>query len=166
MMGPRFKHYVYRHYTWIAVVGVVALLLYLVLDGSPTDWGVTATTIGVILSSIYFVQKQRLEELRLFQALFREFNERYDRMNECLNALCDPNAAWTSGPGPERDLLNDYFNLCGEEFLYYSAGYIPPEVWRAWYKGMESFRKRNERIRELWDEELESDSYYGFRFNS
>ena len=164
-MGPRIRHYTLQHYTWLVVVALLALVSYLLLDGSRTDWGVTATVIGVILSTVYFVQKQKLEELRLFHKLFQEFNSRYDRMNELLNALRDSNGSSLTRPGPERDLLNDYFNLCGEEFLYYSLGYVPPQVWRAWYNGMKVFRM-SERIRKLWDEELKSDSYYGLRFDS
>lgn len=163
-MAPRLKHALFRHYTWIVVVALFGFGLYLLLDGVQTDWGKAVPLVGVALSSVYFVQKQKLEELRLFQTLFREFNERYDRMNERLNALCESPLPSVHVPAPERDLLYDYFNLCSEEFLYYSLGYVPPQVWRAWYNGMKAFRK-HEPIRRLWDDELRSESYYGLRFD-
>jgi hypothetical protein len=59
--------------------------------------------------------------------------------------------------------LFDYFNLCGEEYLFYSQGYVYPEVWKAWFNGMEFFRP-NPRIRQLWNEELKTGSYYGLQF--
>ncbi len=34
------------------------------------------------------------------------------------------------------------------------------EVWRAWVKGMETYF-RKEKVRELWDCESKTDSYYG-----
>jgi hypothetical protein len=40
-----------------------------------------ATFSGVALTTIYFVQKQKLEEMKLFKDLFTEFNTRYERQN-------------------------------------------------------------------------------------
>jgi hypothetical protein len=56
--------------------------------------------------------------------------------------------------------LMDYFNLCGEEYLYYRQGFLFPEVWKAWYKGMRYF-VANARIAAVWREEKKGDSYYG-----
>ena len=161
-MAPTVKHLVFRHYTWLATAGILAAVTYVGLDGNATNWAAVATGTGVVLSSIFFIQKQKLEELRLFQTLFREFNARYDEMNERLTEVRE---TFGSDPSPaDRDFLVDYFNLCGEEYLYYSAGYIPPEVWRAWQNGMLWFRK-NEHIKRFWDQELGTDSYYGLRFD-
>ena len=63
------------------------------------------------------------------------------------------------------DTLFRYFNLCGEEYLYFKKGYIYPEVWKAWHNGMMVYYQ-NMRIRKLWSEELKSDSYYGLSFPS
>ena len=95
----------------------------------------------------------------LFRQIFAECNKRYDDMNEKLNAI-------VKGPedqelqSKEKDTLYDYFNLCGEEYLYYKLGYIFPPVWKAWYNGMKYFIK-NQRIAAVWTEEKKSDSYYG-----
>ena len=56
--------------------------------------------------------------------------------------------------------LNDYFNLCGEEYLFYRRGFIYPEVWGSWVRGMNIYFK-DDRIQELWLEELRNESYYG-----
>ena len=58
------------------------------------------------------------------------------------------------------DTLNDYFNLCGEEYLFYRRGYIYPEVWKSWVAGMKIYYA-NERIKKLWAQELSNQSYYG-----
>jgi len=64
---------------------------------------------------------------------------------------------------PEQKVtLNRYFNLCAEELLYFRKGYIDPRVWDAWIKGMTIYCQ-NERIREFWAAELQTDAYYGFK---
>lgn len=46
------------------------------------------------LSLIFLVQKQRLEELRLFKELFAGFNARYDRMNgQLMRIATEPDDA-------------------------------------------------------------------------
>jgi hypothetical protein len=58
--------------------------------------------------------------------------------------------------------LYDYFNLCSEEYLMKKKGYIYPEVWEAWCKGIQDFLK-HERIKMLWDKEMKTGSYYGMK---
>jgi hypothetical protein len=85
------------------------------------------------LAFIYFVQQQKLAETSLFKELFTEFNQRYDSLNEKLVAL----RGETSELTPEKKgIVLDYFNLCAEEYLFYKEGYIYPEVWTAWCRGM------------------------------
>jgi len=59
-------------------------------------------------------------------------------LNEELNRMAreDPTAPLTSD---NLDCLFDYFNLCGEEFLFYRKGYIYPEVWQSLGNGHEDF---------------------------
>ena len=80
-------------------------------------------------------------------------------MNERLYSLCN---APLDQPLTKDEItfLYDYFNLCGEEYLFYRKGFIYPEVWLAWRKGMQIFL-RCPRIRRLWEEELGTNSYYG-----
>ena len=63
-------------------------------------------------------------------------------------------------PYPGRGIV-DYFNLCAEEYMFYKLGYIREEAWQAWLEGMRHYYD-NPQIRELWDDELKQDSYYGF----
>lgn len=112
-----------------------------------------------LISSVFFLQKHKLEELRLFTELFKEFNERYDNLNDKLNKRILKNGDLST---EDKIILFDYFNLCGEEYLYYKEGYILPNVWKAWNNGMKVFFK-DERIKKLWDEECKTESYYGFK---
>lgn len=117
-----------------------------------------AGIIGTLISLIYFIQKQRLDELKLFRELFREFNERYDRINQDLENVMQGSSLEVT-PN-ERDLLIDYFNLCGEEYFFYQKGYIDPIVWNAWLNGMR-FIVSAPRIQAVWRLEQKTNSYYG-----
>ena len=161
-MSPKIRYFVLRQYTWVALSLCILVLVYLISRRNDTDWGISTAVLGTILSSIYFVQKQRLEELKVFTELFRDFNRRYDSMNERLNHLASAQAGALDSA--DQDCLYDYFNLCGEEYLYYRTGYIVPVAWEAWKKGMEAYRASDSRVRKLWDEELMSGSYYGLSF--
>src|ERR1043165_2380128 len=119
--------------------------------------------IGVFTGFVYFLYRQHLDETKLFKELFVEFNKRYDDLNEKLNRiLLAPTADRLAAE--ETEVLFDYFNLCAEEFLFYKAGYIDEEVWQSWRKGMGIFGE-NERIRQLWEKELKTESYYGFKLD-
>lgn len=101
-----------------------------------------------------------MKRFSYLQELFEEFNSRYDGVNESLNQILQGNNRQELTPG-EINTLYDYFNLCGEEYLYYKEGYIYPEVWRAWCNGMKLFFQ-NKRIKGVWEKEFLTDSYYGF----
>jgi len=143
----------------IAIVVVIASALSIVFYSRGGDWKVLLTIVGGAISLIYVIEKQQLDEAILFKELFVEFNQRYDKLNEELNRIRTED---TKQPLKPTDLncLFDYFNLCGEEYLFYRKGYIYPEVWKSWVMGMKIFFS-SERICPIWTEELKSDSYYG-----
>jgi len=157
------KSFVFRYYLLIALATCLVAFIVAPIVQDPVSWKLIVTIVGGILSSVYFVQKQRLEELKLFRDLFTEFNSRYDALNEKLNQIIGTNqeAELTQN---EINTLYDYFNLCGEEYLYYKQGYILQDVWKAWLNGMNIFC-RDKRIKKLWEEELATNSYYGFKLD-
>jgi hypothetical protein len=154
----KLKFWFFRNYWWLLVLAFIGGT-GMVLPQSGLDFKVLATLLGMLLSLLYFLQKQRLEEMKLFREIFTECNKRYDEMNEGLNAIVDGPEDQPLLP-KEHGLLNDYFNLCGEEYLYYTEGYIFPSVWQAWHNGMKYFIK-NPRIADVWAKEKKSESYYG-----
>lgn len=109
---------------------------------------------------VYFLYTKHLSESKLFIDLFKQFNERYDSLNEDLNRIASDSATQLL-PTKDRQVLVDYFNLCAEENLYYRAGYIDESVWNSWKNGMKYFASVD-RIKELWLDELRQNSYYGF----
>lgn len=156
-MGPRTKYFLHRYHVVIVLtVVIVSVLLSVWLYAGGDDWKLFLPVMGGAFSLVYVIEKQQLEEAKLFKELFVQFNERYDELNEDLNRI---KANGQISPN-DRDTLNDYFNLCGEEYLFYRQGYIYPEVWKSWVLGMKMFYD-SEAIRPIWLGELKSGSYYG-----
>jgi hypothetical protein len=159
----RAKHWVLRHYLWVAIA-LLFLALAIAFWTQQETWQTRLGFLAIPFVFLVGIQKQKTEELILFKELFEKFNTRYDEMNENLNAIITRENK-TSLSQEEKDTLFNYFNLCGEEYLFYSQGYIYPEVWRAWSKGIEIFL-HDPRIKELWDREMKTGSYYGLVLNA
>jgi hypothetical protein len=129
----------------------------MLVDWTTTALAFGATLTGLGLGIVYFFQKQKLEETQLFERLFTEFNKRYALLSNKLQEISEGE---TELDTDARNTLNAYFNLCAEEWLFYSQGRILPDAWRAWCCGMRQYLK-NERIREFWNREVQLDSHYG-----
>jgi len=158
------KHWFFRQYWWLILLTAVGTIAVVLATSPKLEWQLLLGIVGSALSAIYFVQKQKLEEMHLFKEIFTECNKRYDNLNERLNAIEARNNDEPLST-EEINTLNDYFNLCAEEFLFYQSGYVLPIVWVSWRKGILSFM-RSKRIWEHWKRERESGSYYGLDLGS
>jgi hypothetical protein len=161
MRTRKFKHWFFEnHMLLTAAASITSIILWASFDGLRNR-EFLFSSLGSVFGLSYFMLQQQLQEVQFFKELFLQFNERYGDLNEGLIIIFDgPNEQPLTTD--ERLLLYDYFNLCGEEFLYYCKGYIYPEVWDAWYNGMRVYAER-ERIRTLWKNEIMKGSYYGFQ---
>lgn len=157
--GARLKHWIYDHCFAISLIVILVMVIPCAFSEDARTMKYLAWVGGIGGGLVFFVLKFHLEEVKMFKELFDKFNAAYTEMNEALNAIRNSSAE-TDLTKEEVDTLNDYFNLCGEEYLYFKKGFIYPEVWEAWLNGMRIFY-RNERIRNLWIEELRNNSYYG-----
>ena len=149
----------YQHYWWLAIVVPVVVLL--VLSVTRDDWeGFLVPTIVGAVGFALAVQRQKLEELKLFKELFIEFNQRYDRLNDRLDDIAR-NDDSAEDNDSVRETVVDYFNLCAEEYLWRSRGHIPDEVWSAWKRGMKQYFGKPS-FKKMWVEEQGAEHYYGF----
>ena len=57
-------------------------------------------------------------------------------------------------------ILDDYFNLCAEEYLFYRESRILNLVWGAWCRGMKEHLSDNV-INEYCEKAQRENSYYG-----
>jgi len=156
-----FKYWFFSNYWWIFVSFFIGLTIFSVplLTGKRL-WEIIVGGYAILVSAFFFVQKQRIEELRIFKELFTEFNNRYDKLNDPLNKIIDGNQD-EELTQDEKIVLFDYFNLCGEEYFFYKQRHIHPDVWQSWLNGMK-FYNNQPRIGKLWIEELRQNSYYAF----
>lgn len=155
-ISVRLKFWLFEHYWWLLCCSITLTTIILLLvfrEPLPT----IVTVMGSLLSVAYFLQKQKLEEMRLFRELFKECNGRYDSMNESLAAIAKKGDIELSSE--DRVKVVDYLNLCGEEYLYFRRGYIEPSVWLAWHKGMKIIVAAPA-IQRVWLDEKSSGSYY------
>lgn len=118
------------------------------------------SVLGAIAAFFHFLYSQHNSNTDRFIALFKTFNERFDKLNDSLNHIQSRQATEVLKP-EERQTLFDYFNLCAEEYLFFKGGYIDGEVWNSWLRGM-AFFASNPEIRRVWESELRQGSYYGF----
>lgn len=151
------RHFIFRNYWWLALLGIalaVSLILFFYKDGRmPLIGSVLAT----FLAFCYFIQQQRLAEISLFKTLFTEFNARYDSLNGHLSSTLSVHPDLTD---EQRDKIVDYFNLYGEEYLFFKEGYIHADVWQSWCRGMLYYMEK-EPFSSLWCAEQRTSSYYG-----
>jgi hypothetical protein len=134
-----------------ASVAIIALF-----GGCTFDLSKLTPIIGGALGVWYFVQQQQLSGIELFHTLFKDFNARYDGMNDCLMELRGSTELTTA----QIAQVHDFLNLCAEEYFFYRSGNIPDDVWASWCKGIQ-FHLSDPRIGEIWVEESKSGSHYG-----
>jgi hypothetical protein len=156
-MNTRIKFWLYDNHVWMILLAVFAIIVIWLSFSTSLTLESLAALVALPLGLSYFLLKQQLEETRLFQELFQDFNMRYGKMNEDLSRMLGRSEPLTQ---QECAQLSDYFNLCAEECLYYARGYIPPKVWEAWLNGMKVYFE-DERIREFWCHDATSQSHYG-----
>lgn len=154
-LSVRLKFWLFEHYWWLLCVAVAAAITTLLALREQV--ATIATVVGALLSIAYFLQKQKLEELRVFREIFKECNSRYDEMNEGLAIISAKTIAELTEE--DKSKVIDYLNLCGEEYLYFKRGYIEPSVWQAWDNGMKSVASAPS-IRSVWEAERKTGSYY------
>ena len=149
------KLLIYKLY-WLFYAPLLYYVIKLITEGFANNEKYVSI-IGVISALIFFIQKHKLDEANYFKEVFTKFNSRYDRLNNSLMQINENSSLSIN----EKAKLIDYFNLCAEEYLIYEKGYIPLKVWKSWMSGVEQYWKI-QKIRMIWEQELNSNSYYGF----
>jgi len=115
------------------------------------------------LSRKYNESNKKIAEEKLEKELFKEFNERYDNLNEDLIEARDN---YMYADKKDKLLLSksiiDYFNLCAEEYYWREKGRISDKIWFSWRTGMIFNYKSSTLIQELWDVECENEGYKSY----
>lgn len=141
---------------------LLGVLFGVLAAGLGSQGWTIAAPFAAFLAAAFVFQRQRLEEERLSQRLFQELNARYRELNEPLRLLRD------SGRPPseaERSLLADYVDLCAEQHVFATKGYVETRVWRSWCAGMLRFLE-HPALRDTFAEELAGRTHYGLTLDA
>lgn len=110
------------------------------------------------------ISKQKMEK-----ELFKEFNERYDTLNDSLELITDQmtidELKLTNSAIENKTLHNvviDYFNLCAEQYYWKDKKRISNKIWLAWNKGMMYYFEKFPVIKELWKDEIKNEKYKSY----
>ena len=161
----KFKH-IRQHYEIIvtAIAFAVVIFIYWLNDyNNNLFFG----ALGVIATFYFGVLKYKIENDRVFQELFTSFNERYSNdFTKLINSLRGHPEKKLDENGEKNDenLIIEYFNLCAEEYLWYSKNRIPKSIWGAWKAGIIE-NLEIEQVLEIYRKETKTErgkkSYYG-----
>ena len=150
--------------TWGFILTAIsfAIVIYLIWY-KQVNTAMAIGIMGVFVSFYFGILKYKLENDKIFKDLFVTFNERYnDELNDLLNTLrIEEDRVLKNN---EIKLIVDYFNLCAEEYLWYSRNRIPTTVWLAWKAGIMENLKINQ-VKEVYLQETKTKnaqkSFYG-----
>lgn len=159
-MNNPIRQFFFRWYWLLALLLACVAIVMFFTQSVEKRWEISAATAGTAAGLIYFVQKQKLEEIRLFHELFTTFNERYRQLHERLTCI-SRRSSTDIRERDEGEILDLYFNLCSEEYLFYEQGRILPDVWRTWCRGMLSYL-RIAHIGDYWQQQEQTNFHYGF----
>ena len=148
---------------WFAASATIAASVFYLLPPVKQTPELLLSLLGAIAAFFHFLYAQHNTNTERFVSLFKDFNARYDKLNDDLNRIHALPPGAIEAPQDIQHLC-DYFNLCAEEYLYFKAGYIDAEVWSSWLKGMGYFAASNS-ICALWSSELDQGSYYDFKLS-
>ncbi|KAB2810009.1 hypothetical protein [Phaeocystidibacter luteus] len=152
-----------RTYKWALLFSIcLSISIYTYIHYSY-DSNIFLASIGGLATLYLGLIRYQLEYDRLFQELFTAFNTRYDKLND---DILDIRKRSESLKERDTKIIIDYFNLCAEEYLWYSRGRIPKSVWKAWKSGIDE-NLNTPIIKDLFILETKSinsaSSYYGLR---
>lgn len=132
------------------------------------------TLVTVFLGLIVWCSTKKYNQIqvdlnndKLQKELFTEFNIRYNEINDYLEIISEYDSLEALKRNDDffflRSKLNDYFNLCAEEYFWYKKGRIDDTIWKSWESGINSWYNNKPIIKEAWENEYKSfghQSYY------
>ena len=140
---------------------IISLVIYFQFGKKPE---ISIAIIATGISITFGLRQYNIENDKMFKELFSSFNQKYDeKFNDTLNDIEyktkeNKNYKLTIS---ESKLLNDYLNLCAEEYLWFSKGRIDNSVWQSWENGMKYYLNIPSIKGFVKEQELQKDSYYG-----
>lgn len=138
-----------------------------------------AIILAIVASWLAYRHNKLTRELsndNLQKQLFTEFNSRYDQLNDLLRFVMEFSQEEEEifmgasenekfGEFSKSNIkfkINDYFNLCSEEYYWYSKNRVDERIWSLWKKGMNDIYSQSLIIQEQWQEEIKNEGWKSF----
>lgn len=158
-----------RKFEWLLIITsilfIVVLVLIFLLENLRTQLIATLAAIATFYLSL---NKHWLDSDAIFHTLFDSFNERFNKLNDNLNIIRENSLAELPGPYQLNDnktanqVIQDYLNLCAEEYFWYQKGRIEKEIWESWKEGIRYYLEAPMVYNYFKGQEAEDKAYYGF----
>ncbi len=106
----------------LSLISIIFSAVIVLAGASPwilpkIDPSLVLAIIGGCATMYFSLNKHWMEGDRMFRELFKEFTERFNNMNEDLNKIVEGKPLGDKGRS-EADVIQDYLNLCSEEYLW------------------------------------------------
>lgn len=111
---------------------------------------------GLAITLIYNFHNRKLANDKMHKELFTEFNKRYDALNDALFEITETiqTIDELNNNRHLKSKLNDFYNLCAEEYFWYKKNRIDESVWKSWQSGMNYWYQNFPIIKLGWEEEM------------
>ena len=155
MILEKIKNFSKKKIVWLVPIVMSCILLV-----NDLEVKTLITVITALLSFVYFVQKQSMEDDKLELEAFSNFNRRYFSLTTKL-ALIHDKSEDEHLTDEEKETLVEYFSLCVEEFFYFKKGRISLAIWRNWAHGISGTVRSHELIQNYWNKTIRNKVNYG-----
>lgn len=158
------KNWIKKYLDIIAVYLITLIICVLLFYFFANKIEIIGVVLATGISVSFGIRQYRIENDKMFKELFENFNKKYDeKFNDKLNIIDKKIKKSKEFLIDEKDvpLIIDYLNFCSEEYLWYTKGRIPDNVWLAWENGMLYFLNLEPINRIVQTQKEQKDSYYG-----
>lgn len=129
--------------------------------------------ITLVISYWFNHNNLKIAHQKMEKDLFKEFNERYDELNDDLSKLgtvenLNQLKEIKSENIANKSLYNvliDYFNLCAEQHYWHKKERISKEIWDSWYSGMMFYYNSFPIVKEVWKDEIKDNGHKSYYLN-
>jgi hypothetical protein len=154
-----------KKYADIFLINIISIIIGVITYcflGEKPEIPIAIIATGISIS--FGIRQYKIENDKMFKELFTFFNQKYDeRFNNTLNLIDIESNKDINFQLSEEMIyfLNDYLNLCAEEYLWYKKGRIDESVWKSWENGMKYYLNIPSIKGFVKEQNLQKDSYYG-----
>ena len=135
------------------------------------------SVVALFITWRYNLKSRDLANDKMMKEIFLESNSRYDKLNDYINLILsfkteeEITSFYKANDEDEFNgvtklllvyKINDYFNLCAEEYYWKTKDRIDKTIWYSWDVGMNKVYDESQIIQSLWIEECKNEGYKSY----